>query len=539
MEKIYIFGHKKPDTDTVTASIALSYLKNKLGYNTEPYILGNLNNETNYVLNYFNVDKPKYLNDVKLQLKDVKYNKNFYINENASILDSYNFMISKGISGLPVVKNDKTFLGMITIKGITKELITGEVDYLNTSYKNLIEDLKGKEILKFDDEIKGNILVASYKSTSFIENVKLDRDSILIVGDRHSIIEYAVNSSVKMIIITGNGHIKESHLEIAKQNNVNIIESELDTFNVAKNIELSNYISTIVKDNNPICFDELDFLNNFIEASTKLKHTNYPIVNKRNKCLGLLKINDISDRTRKKVILVDHNEAEQSVDGLEEAEILEIIDHHKIGSINTTNPINFRNMSVGSTNTILFYLYKENNVEIPKNIAGLMLSGIISDTLLFNSPTTTELDYKAVKELEVIAEVDSNEYGIKMLKEGTSLKGKTKEEILYNDLKEFIINNKKIGVGQIFTMNYDEIEKDIDEYIKLIEVTANANNYYMINLYITDIIKKGSYVIYNEKGKSVLQNSLNIENLHQGYYMNGVVSRKKQVIPYVMEELEK
>lgn len=539
MEKIYIFGHKKPDTDTVTSSIALSYLKNKLGYNTEPYILGNLNNETKYVLNYFNVDKPKYLNDVKLQLKDVNYNRNYHINEKASILDSYNFMTTNGISGLPVVKDDKTFLGMVTIKDISKELVTGEVDHLCASYDNLLKNLKGKEILRFEDEIDGNILVASYRSTSFIENIKLDNNSILIVGDRHSIIEYAVNSSVKMLIITGNGHIKQEHLEIAKKNNVNVIETQYNTFNVAKNIELSNYISTILSSNKPLCFDETDFLNNFIEVSSKLKHTNYPIVNKHNKCYGLLKINDVSDRTKKKVILVDHNEAEQSVDGLEEAEILEIIDHHKIGSINTSNPINFRNMSVGSTNTIIYSLYKENNIEIPQHIAGLMISGIISDTLLFNSPTTTELDYIAVKELENVAQIDSNEYGMKMLKAGTSLKGKTKEEVLYNDFKEFIVNNKKIGVGQIFTMNFDEIEKDIDEYIKLIEETATNNNYYMINLYITDIIKKGSYVLYNAKGKSVLQNSLNIEDLHQGYYMDGVVSRKKQVIPYVMEELEK
>jgi len=340
-----------------------------------------------------------------------------------------------------------------------------------------------------------------------------------------------------MIIMTGGSEMMPELMEKAKNNKVNIISTKLSTFNVAKLIELSNYISTILVEEELKTFDENDFINNFVDISNKLKYTNYPIVNRNNKCYGLLKINDIADKKKKKVILVDHNEKDQSADGLEEAEILEIIDHHKIGSVNTTNPINFRNMPVGSTNTIIYNLYKENNIEIPQNIAGLMLSGIVSDTLLFSSPTTTNLDREAVKDLEKISGVNVNKYGMEMLKAGTSLAGKTKEEVLYNDFKEFNINNKKVGIGQIFTMNFEEIEKDMDEYLKLIESTVKNNNYYMINLYITDIVKKGSYVLYNEGCKEILENCLNIKDLHQGYYVDGIVSRKKQVIPYIMEEL--
>ena len=194
-------------------------------------------------------------------------------------------------------------------------------------------------------------------------------------------------------------------------------------------------------------------------------------------------------------------------------------------------------MAVGSTNTIIYSLYKENKIEIPKEIAGLMLSGIISDTLLFSSPTTTPLDKVAAKELEKLAKVNMNDYGMEMLKAGTSIVGKTKEEILYNDFKELNVNNKKIGIGQICTMNFDEIKKDIDDYVKLIEDTVKNNNYYMINLYVTDIVKKGSYVLYNKNSKELLENCLNIRDLYQGYYIDGVVSRKKQVIPYIMDEL--
>lgn len=539
MKKTYIFGHRKPDTDSVTASIALSHLKNMLGEPSEAYVLGDLNEETNYALNYFNTKEPKYLNDVKLQIKDIKYHKNCFVNEYSSIYDSYNYMTDKSITGLPIVNNNKKFVGMVTIKDIAKELIKGNFDCLKTSYKNIVQTLNGQEILKFDDEIYGNILVASYRSTSFINNVELNKDTILIVGDRHSIIEYAVNSGIKLIILTNDGYIKDEHLKIAYKNNVNIIKTSFNTFYVAKTIALCNYIKTIISSKNTICFDENDYVNDFIEASNKVKHTNYPIVNKQNKCLGLLRLADISEKNKKQVILVDHNEKEQSVDGIDEAEILEVIDHHKIGNINTNIPINFRNMAVGSTNTIVYQLYMERNIEIPNNIAGLMLSGILSDTLLLNSPTTTEKDKIAVEKLSEIANVNYEQYGINMLKAGTSLEGKTKEEILFNDFKVFNIEDKKIGIGQIFTMNPCEILNDLTDYVELIEKISIDKKYYIIGLFITDILTNGSYIIFNNSAKTILENTFAINNLNQGDYIKGCISRKKQIIPNIIDEIEK
>jgi len=448
-------------------------------------------------------------------------------------------MTKNEITGLPIVNNDKKFIGMVSIKDIAKELIKGDFDYLKTSYKNIIKTIEGQEILKFDDEISGNILVASYRSTSFIENVELNQNTILIVGDRHSIIEYAVNSGIKLIILTNSGYIKDEHLEIARKNKVNIIKTNFNTFHVSKTIALCNYINTIITNKDIICFDENDYLNDFIEISNKVKHTNYPIVDKQNKCLGLLRLSDISEKSKKKIILVDHNEPEQSVDGIDEAEILEVIDHHKIGNINTNTPINFRNMAVGSTNTIIYQLYQEKNIDIPKDIAGLMLSGILSDTLLLNSPTTTNKDRITVEKLSALLNIDYKKYGIEMLKAGTTLEGKTKEEILYNDFKVFNIENKKIGIGQIFTMNPNEILNEIDDYIKLIETITKNKNYYIIGLFITDILTNGSYIIYNNSSKSILENSFNIDVLKQGQYIKGCISRKKQIIPNIIDEIEK
>jgi manganese-dependent inorganic pyrophosphatase len=539
MEKIYIFGHKKPDTDSVTSSISLSYLKNQLGFNTEPRVLGDINNETKFVLNYFNIKEPKYLNDVKLQIKDVNYHCDYYILETNSIKDAYDYMSEKGITGIPIVDKNRKFVNLVTLKIIVKNLISGNFYNLNTSYKNIVNTIEGEEVLKFDEEINGSVKVASYRSTTFMNNVDLTQNDILIVGDRHSIIEYAVNNKIKLLIISGNGYIKEEHLEIAKKNNVNIIRTKLDTFTVAKTINLSNYIYTLTEGIEPYTFDYNDYYDDFIDKSYKLKHNNYPVIDKNGICYGLIRITDIDDKSKKKVILVDHNELEQSADGIEEAEILEIIDHHKIGNFTSILPINFRNMPVGSTNTIIFQLFKENNIEISKEIAGLMISGILSDTLIFKSPTTTDYDKIAVESLSKIANIDYQKYGIEMLKAGSSIKGKTMEEIIYTDFKNFNVNNKKIAVCQIFTVDPEDIKKEEENYIQLLNNIAKNNDYSMVCFLVTDIIKNGSYFYFNDSAKSILDNCFNIEPFNQGQYIDGCVSRKKQVIPPIVDFMDK
>lgn len=539
MEKIYIFGHKKPDTDSITASIALSYLKNQLGFNTTPRVLGNVSNETKFVLDYFKVKEPKYLNDVRLQIKDVEYLKDFRMNGKESIMDGLDYMNENLVSTLPVVDDNNKFIGLVSMKDIAKSQIIGDINKLNTSYKNLLKSLNAETVLKFDEEICGNILIASYRSTTFIETVKLEPDTILIVGDRHSVIEYAIEQKIKMIILTNSSEIKEKHLEQAKINGVNIIRCPFDTFQTSRKIGLANYLNNISFYDTVVSFQEDQDLKDFVDFANKSKYSNYPILNKKNECLGILRLADINNKKRKKVILVDHNEPIQSVDGLEEADIIEIVDHHKIGTIGTSTPINFRTMIVGSSNTIIYMLYKENHIEIPAHIAGLMLSGIISDTLLFKSPTTTDSDIETVKELAKIANVNYETYGMEMLKAGASLKGKTKEEVLYMDFKNFTIDNDKIGVAQIFITNIEEIMNEKEEYVKLINSVAEHNDYKVVALFATDIITNGSYLFFNDKASDILDNTFDIPKIEQGHYLADVVSRKKQIIPNIISVLEK
>ena len=537
MNKVYIFGHQSPDTDAVTSAISLSHLKNKLGMDTEPRVLGHINKETKYVLDKFGVKEPKYLNDVKLQLKDLDYHKGLFVDENKSIDYVYKFLTEKGVTGTPVVTDGNKYKGIITIKDIAKKLISNDFDKIDSNYSNILETVSGEEVLKFDDEIKGNVLVASYDSDTFTSNVNLNSNSILIVGDRQDIIKKAIDDNVKLIVVTGPEKITEENLKLAENNKVNVIKTNIDSFHTSKLICLSNKIGTLLVEDTSKIFRENDYYTDFVEATKKLKHNNYPILNNNGVCLGLIRITEIINKNNKKVMLVDHQEKEQSVIGLDEANILEIVDHHKIGNINTTNPINFRNMTVGSTNTIVYFMYKESNVEIPKEIAGIMLSGLLSDTLCLQSPTTTEIDKKVAEDLALIAGVDYKKYALDMFKAGTSLEGLTKEEVIKSDFKSFPIGDEKMAIGQVFTLDVDRIFDELDTYIEKLEEINNKEGYKFIVIAITDILKNGSYLIFTENAKSVLESIYKLDDIKQGYYVDGLVSRKKQILPAILSEL--
>lgn len=536
-DKIFIFGHRKPDTDSVTAAISLSYLKNKLGFNTEPRILSDTNPETKFVLDYFKVEEPKYLNDVKVEIKDVNYHKGYFMNEHNSVYKCYLKMCELGVTMLPIVDNNQSLVGMVGMKNIAKEEIYNDDKYLDSSYENIIEVLEGEEICLFDKELSGNVLVASYDTDTFINNVEINENTILIVGNRTDILKHVLDKKLKLIILTGGFKLNDECLSLANKNKINVISTKYDTFKTANMISMCNYLKTMMMTDEIISFNESDELNASLDIANKVRYTNYPVVDKHNKCLGLLRLSNVSDHKRKQCILVDHNTALQSAVGIEEAEIIEVIDHHNLGGIGTTMPINFRNMPVGSTCTILSLLFKENNVEIPKNIAGLMLSGILSDTLILTSPTTTNLDREVVPFLASIADVDYKTYGKEMIKAGASLEGKSTEDVIYTDFKNYPFNNLKLGIGQFSTVSVDDIINNKDEYIKAIEQIAIKEEYYLVAFFVTDVIENGSYVFFNESAKEILSKAFN-KNLEQGTYLPGVVSRKKQVIPVILNALE-
>ena len=537
MDKVYIFGHKYPDTDSITSAIALEYLKKSLGIYAEARSLGELNDESTYILDRFNIKHPKYLNDVKLQIRNVLYHKGIYINEKCSILDVYDYMNENNVTGVPVVDDELHFKDIVTAKTLLSNSLDSTSDTLDTSYDNIIKALDGKSILKFDEDIKGIVNAVSYKSTTFIDNFNFSNSDILLVGDRHSIIEKAINMKVKLLIITGDNDVKEEHLKLAKDNKVNIIKTKYNTFKTCRRIMLTNYIRTLFDGKRAYTIQEKDYYDDVIEKTKELGFNNYPVVDKNGICKGLFRVTDIVHKNKKKVILVDHNESSQSVGGLDEAEILEVIDHHKIGDISTNNPINFRNMTVGSCNTIIYQMYKESRVEIPKEIASIMMGGIISDTLALTSPTTTSVDIEVMKELEKISGLDYKEYAKDIFNSSIKLNEKSEAELINLDIKSFHYGNgRSFKVSQVVTMNSKDILARKDKLINELDKIREDKDLDFVLLLITDISTNGSYILYSDTQLShnMLSRAFNKE-VYPGMFLPLVVSRKKQVIPMIME----
>lgn len=533
----FIFGHRNPDTDSVCASIALSYLMNEEGKNTVPKVLGHISAETKFVLNYFKVKCPDYLNDTKVQIKDIKYNKRAIIHENDSILSTFNYMQNQGLTAVPLVNDKKQLTGFVTLKEIAKFLISGLNECVDATYENILESLDGSACLRFDDKFKGHVIVASYQSKTFAKEVKLNKNDVLICGDRYDIIEYAIENGVKLIVLTGSHELPKKLLKKAEQSRVNVIVSKYSSYEVATKIILSNNIITINLNNKPITINNKDYRTDFISLANKTGHTNYPVVNNKNECLGLLKVTSVDNYTKQKVILVDHNGFSQSAIGIEEAEITEIIDHHNLSNIGTNVPINFRSMPVGCTCTILYNMFIQAKVTIPKHIAGLMLSAILSDTMVFKSPTTTEEDIFAASKLAKLAKVDIDDYGYQMFKAASSIKGITVNDLINQDFKSYSVGNHQIGISQVMTMDFNEIEEHITDYIeKLNEISSS---YLCVVLFITDIYKNGSYVIYNNNAEDIVKDAFDLEKIYEGVYIDNLVSRKKQMLPALLEVIEK
>ncbi len=538
-EKVYVFGHQKPDTDSVAASISAAYLMNQKykEYEFVPRILGKISKETSFILNRFNIDTPEFLNDVKLKVKNIGYRKDFYIHEDNSIKDAYDFITEHSTSGVPVVDYELKVKSVITLKDIAKLLVNLSTS-LDTTMENILKAINGKIVNKVDNLIVGNIFLTSYRSTTFKEKEVLTQDDIVVTGDRHSIIEQAVNSKVKMIILTNGNYMKEEHLNLAIQNEINVIKTDLSIFEVIELLKLSNSLKAY-KGNDVVCLYENDFSERIEELEKKYNYTNLPVVDKDDKCLGLLRYNETFDINKVKVLLVDHNEKNQSVEGLDEADIIEIIDHHKMGNLSTDKPINLRCMTLGSTCTILYSMYKEQHINIPDDIKGIMLSAILSDTLCLKSPTTTKIDEKVVHELAKALDINYEEYALEMFKEGSDLSDKDPEDIVTQDFKRFTMDDHLIGVGQVFVTGMDAI-KEKQPFLKdALESVKKAGDFYATTLFVTDILTSTSYLYYTDSFKEVLEKAFKIEELEQGYSLKDVVSRKKQIIPKIMEVYKK
>lgn len=532
---ILIFGHRNPDTDSVVSAIALSYLKNQQGYDTLPCILGPVNKETAFILDYFQLEAPERIDNVKVQVKDLDFHRTHGISENASILSAYNHMEREKIATLAIVNSNEELLGIVSIKDIAVSLITGDFRKLETSMDNLVTDLDGKILSKGQKYFKGNVsVIDDYHKT--IRGL-LGPEDIIIVGDRYDIIDYAIEACVQLIVVTGNREIPDKYLKEAQAKKVTMITVPYDSLYTTRVIDQCNYISKIMRSTNIIRFSDKEYLDDVKETMSHSHYRNYPVVSQERKFLGFVARKHILNPKRKKTILVDHNEYAQSAEGLEESEILEIIDHHKLGDISTSMPINFRNTPVGSTATIVYYMFRENQVKIPSAISGALLSGILSDTLSFRSPTTTESDREAAYSLNETLNYDLDNYAMKMFKAGTSLEGQSIEEIFYKDYKEFDLNFYKAGISQVFTLDIDQVFGQKEEFISFIHRTHKKEGHDITLLLITDILKEGSYILYASKKPSLISKAFNTSK-EQGIFIPEVVSRKKQVLPKLAKAIE-
>lgn len=533
---VFVFGHKNPDTDSVMSCITLSNLKRNLGVEAIPKVLGPIGREAQFALEKAGVEAPEMLGDVKIQVKDLNYQKTLSIAPDVSILEAYRLMNENKLRILPVTAENGALRGIVTMKDIAMELISGDFYKLNTSLKNIANGLNGV-ILNGDENliVDGNILVVAlfYKTVADL----IDEDHVILVGDRYDVIEHAIETRVKLLVVTGDVDLPDKYIEMAQDNNVPIIALPTDTYTTSRLIQQCNTVSRIMIKENIVKFEDDDYLDEVKDDMVQTNFRSYPVVDNHNRFLGFLSRKHLLHPDKKKVILVDHNEYKQSADGIEEAEILEIVDHHKIGGISTAAPISFMNMTVGSTCTIVHSMYKQYGVEIDKAMATLMMSGIISDTLLFRSPTATPTDKKAVEELNQIVGCDLEEYAMSMFKAGTSLEGYSIEKIVYGDFKDFNLRGLKTGISQVFTLDIDQIFNKKDEFLNFISDLHEEKEYDIVFLAITDILKEGSYILYKAKNEAIITRAFGA-NVSQGSFVDTIVSRKKQIVPKLTEAIE-
>lgn len=533
---IYIFGHKNPDTDSICSAIALSHLKKELGVETEACSLGVLSKETQYALDRFEIPQPRMIEDIKTEVNDLEYDVISSVNPYSSILQAFEMMEEEKIKTLPVCNQSNQLMGIVTMKNIAMGLIQNDDRHLKTHMDNLLRDLKGQMLIGETGEIDGKVMVMAFFHKTVEKNISLDSSWISIVGDNYENIEFCIKSRVQLIIITGNHEIPESLLMLAQENGVPIMSVELDTYMTSKKIDQCNYLSSIMRSDDICVLKEYEYLEDVYKKIKTRRHTWYPIVSQSNQYLGFIGRNQLLNPQRKQVIMVDHNEYTQSAPGIEEAEILEVVDHHKIGDIRTNMPISFRNMPVGSTCTIVYRMYREAGLNPNEQVAGVLLSGIISDTLNLKSPTTTPLDIEVVRRLSLILDIDVDEFAREMFKVGTSLEGLSIEEIFYRDFKEFDIENYKIGVSQVFTLDIENVMARRDEILTFIKNEHEEHGYMATLFLITDIVKEGSTFMYEIEDEELITKAFHVK-AEQGMFVPEVISRKKQVVPGLIEAM--
>ena len=544
-QKVYIIGHKNPDTDSICSVIAYADIKNR----TEEGIFvakraGQISEETQYVLNRFNVEPPGYVPDVAARVKDMDIRRIEGVDHNISLKKAWTLMRSESVNTLPITEGNQVLEGVITISDIAKSYMevydNAILSTARTQYKNILETLEATMVIGNEHAyfIKGKVVVAA-ANPDLMENY-IEEDDLVILGNRYESQLCAIEMRASCIIVCEGAPVSKTIQRMAEEKACTVISTPHDTYTVARLINQSMPVKYFMRKEDLLTFGLEDYTDSARDIMAKKRFRDFPVLNKYGKYVGMVSRRNLLGIRRRQLILVDHNEVSQAVDNIADAEILEIIDHHRLGTLETISPVYFRNQPVGCTATIMYQIYGERNLDIPPEIAGLLCAAIISDTLMFRSPTCTMTDKAAAEHLAEIAGITCDTFANEMFAAGSKLKGKSPEEIFYQDFKKFELNKANFGVGQINSMNPVELKEIKERLMPYMEKAFGSHGESMLFFMLTDIIHESTELLCYGGGSTRLASDAfhKVPEDEHSLILPGVVSRKKQLIPAFMNELQ-
>ena len=548
-KNVYIIGHKNPDTDSICSAISYAYLKNELthrdggDYSYIPARAGHVNEESQFVLKYFDIPSPSYISDIRPQVTDIEIRYIEGIPEELSLKKAWDLMREARIVSLPILEGEK-LKGIITVGDIAYSDMdvydNMTLSKARTSFKNIVETIDGEMIIGEPEGYfeEGHVLIAA-ANPDMMEGY-IEPMDMVILGDRYESQLCAIEMDAQCIVVCTGAAVSKTIRKLAREHGCRIIVSPYDTYTVTRLINHSMPVRYFMTSQGLTTFRPTDFVDDIQKVMAKKRFRDFPIVDMQGNYKGLISRRNLLDLERKKLILVDHNEKTQAVDGFEEAEILEIIDHHRLGNIETASPLFFRNQPVGCTCTIVTQIFMENNIDIPPKIAGLMCSAILSDTLMFRSPTCTGIDRLTAEKLASIADIDIESYARKMFDAGSNLRSKSAKEIFYQDFKKFSDKNINFGVGQISSMNKEELLACTDKLLPYMEEVRSSYGLDMLFFMMTDILTETTQLLMvGDHCQDVVDAAFGVSSGEHSAELKGVVSRKKQLIPALLSNLDK
>lgn len=536
MDKLYVTGHRNPDTDSICSAIAYADLKSRMyDGEVEPIKLGDISRETRFVLEYFDVEEPRLKESMKPQVRDLDMDKALIVDKEITLSKAMNLIQTNDAQILTITGEDGSLEGVATLTDIMETYTEIWDDQIlhraETSLNNILDVLSANIIHQPEKPrpIDGKITVYAMEPSSTAKLI--GENDIVIVGDRKEAQADAIGKKVALIVLTGGFQMDEDILEKARKENITVLSTQNSTFMAARLLPLAAPISYVATMENIIAFDMDDYVENAEQIMTNTRYSAYPVIDRQNEIVGTISRYHLITNEKKKLILVDHNERNQSIEDIDEAEIVEIIDHHRVANIATTNPVYFRNEPVGSTATIVAKMYFESGLMPSKKIAGILASAIISDTLLLTSPTATPDDKRILDRLSKIAGINTEDFADEMFKAGTSLEGKSANDLLNSDVKTFLVEGKKIRVAQIFTMDMDSIKDIKADLLKEMEEIRTSQGEDTFVVMLTDILKTYSQVLVKGSYSDSLADTFDTKIEDSSFISDGLVSRKKQLIP--------